>query len=208
MTESKDEKKEKKQKESKKKDKKDDWAEDVPAPKFQFQKNDEGDPCITGQIEYDCSSETAWKRLNSYVRTVFTSDSVQFEEEDNPRVLRITGAKETSKVRINPLIASGFGDDTWYTLTFTQKKNGEIQYVFSDLSINSIATGLANYNRLNSVRTLLRDYEKARADAANLDLSKKEHNEAVKTAKDLASSLTKAYETILERIDSIRKNVE
>lgn len=180
--------------------------EDLPA--IIFQMDEEGEPYLTRKLEYTCSAETAWKRLKTFLQTIYSDDEMELSENAYPYTISIKGAKRNSKVRYNPLIASGFGDDVVYSLTCSQNKNGEMSVILFDLSIESIARGIVKYNKTSSMRVMLRDYEKARRQMDDQDLSEREYNEVTNTARDLASSLSKAREVLEERMESIARNVE
>ena len=43
---------------------------------YDFPKDDEGEPFITGTIAYDCGAETAVKRITSYINSTFEKVSI------------------------------------------------------------------------------------------------------------------------------------
>lgn len=183
-------------------------AKEVELPTIIFETDEEGEPYLSETLEYTCSAETAWKRLKKLLQSIYSEEEMELNEEDYPYTISIKGVRINSKIRYNPLIRTGFGDDVVYSLTCNQNRKGVMSIKISDLSIESIADGIVKYNKTNSLRVMLRDYEKAKLRMSNQELSKKEYSEAKNTARDLASSLSKAREVLLERIELIAKNVE
>ena len=174
---------------------------------FNFQTDEENEPYVSGQIEYDCSAESAWKRMVSYVKSTYTSDHNEVTVDEDARTIVVTGCRENSKVAYNPF-AGAFTENIMYTLNLKHNENGKVYYSFNSLSLNSQAAGFANYNKDMSVRTILKDYKRAQEAMTNTSLSKKEQKEAQKTVKDIETSLSKAYEVLINRVNSIKAEVE
>lgn len=174
---------------------------------FNYQLDEDNEPYVGGQIEFDCSASAAWNRLVSYVKKVYTAEYNEVTIDEYARTILVNGGKENSKMRYNPM-AGTFVDNIKYTLTITQDETGKAHYTFSDLCINSQAAGFANYNKDLSVRVMLRDYQKAQKVVSDNSSSKKELKEAKDSIKDLGSSLAKAYEVLVKRADSIKSEVK
>lgn len=174
---------------------------------FDFQKDEDNNPFISGQIDYDCSAGTAWNRVVDYIKSVYIAENNEITYNEESHIITVTGCKENSKLRFNPFSGAS-GEYILYTLTLNQDDAGNIYYMIDNLSLNSQGAGFANYNKNQSVRVILRDYNKA-IDAMNSpDTQKDELSKAKNTAKDLKVSLEKAYEVLMNRIEAIQKEVE
>lgn len=172
---------------------------------FQFDENDE--PYLSGPITYECQPATAWNRLVTYINSTYTAEQNEIAIDQDNHVITVTGGRENSKVRVNPF-AGAFGDYILYKLVLSMNEAGEMTYLFNDLTMNSQAKGFANYNRTKSLRVAIKEFKQAKRQASDPTVPRKEQNEAKNTMKDLNSSITNAYETLSNRIQSIKISVE
>lgn len=173
---------------------------------YKFEKDTEGEYILSGEFQTECQPEITWKRLTNYITTVFEPELHQITTDDATMTIKISGCRENSKFLYNPF-AGSFSDDVLYELNIII--DGEnVKYTFTNLYIESSASGFTHYNRKNTMRTVMRNYQKALERSEDATLSKKEKKDARSDMKDYESSLDKAQETLLKRIDSIKTNIE
>ena len=176
------------------------------AQTFNFEKDEEGDPYLSGSISYDCSAKTAMNRLTTYLQTIYDEEHLSVDEETG--VVQIKNAQENSKFIYNPL-AGEFRDDVVYDLTITPDADSKtFHYTFSKLSIRSFAKGFANYDRCDPLRVVLKKYAKAKERVDDPALDRREKKSAVNDMEDLATSLSKVSETLLALIERAQENIE
>lgn len=172
---------------------------------YDFPKDDEGEPFITGTIAYDCGAETAVKRITSYINSTFEKVSI----DDAARTISIKGAEINAKFSYNPF-AGEFSDNIIFDLTITWPGNGtkEFTYTLSNLRVHSTAKGFANYDNNDPLRQVLRKYDRAKERLNDGSLNKKEKKEAINEEKDLGETLSKIVETLNEQVHKITESLE
>lgn len=173
---------------------------------YKFEKDADGDYFLSGEFQIDCSEDVAWKRLNTYVESVYAENMDQITADGSSKTMVFKGCKETSKFIYNPF-AGTFKDDIHYELTLSVKGD-TVSYIFTNLVLESSAAGFANYDNKNPMRVFMRNYKAAVDKAQDQSLSKKEKKSANKEVEDFESSLDKAQETLLNRISAIKTNIE
>lgn len=177
------------------------------AQSFGFQKDEDNDAYVSGTFSYDCTKKTAWNRLVSYVNTIYVAEGNEINVNEKNLQIVVTGCRENSKVRVNPL-SGAYTDNIHYTLTLALEDSSKVSYSFTKLSINTKAMGIVNYNKFFSVRSMLKDYERTIEQLEDDTLSKKERKELQNKANDLDSSLSKAYEVLVNRSILIKNEIE
>ena len=184
---------------------------------YGFSIDDENEPYLSGTISYDCQPTTAWNRLVTCVNNTYSSidhklmicnlSQKAIIIDNDTHTISVHGFGENSKIRFNPF-AGTFGDYILYSLTLTMKEDGEITYLYNNLALRYKATGLVNENQTKSVRLILKELKQANEKAADTNLSKKERNSILNSVKDMESTLSKAVETLMKRLEAIIKDVE
>lgn len=172
------------------------------AQNFNFEMDKDGEPYVSGVIGYTCGADIAWKRAKNYATRIYVADYNHVEIKEKARTIIITGGAENSKLRYNPFTGA-YGDNICYTLELKQGAS-VFNYTFKDLYLQSQAAGLVNYNRENPLRQTLRDYGILKKTVEDTTIPKKQKKEAMNDYKDIVSSLEKAYEVLMKRVQDIQ----
>lgn len=170
---------------------------------YNFPKDDDGDPYFKGQITYDCSTETAVKRMTSYLNSAF--DDVVIDEK--AKTATIKGQEVNAKYVYNPF-AGEFRDNIIFDMVISWANGKVFDYTYSNLRVHSTAKGFANYDNNDPLRQVLKKYDKAKEKLNDSSLNKKEKKEAVNEEKDQGETLQKIVETLNEQAKKIEESLE
>lgn len=176
---------------------------------YPLSKADNGEMQVTGKWDITgMQKNIIYYRLGGAFKGIFGGRDGSVEVSVNQCIsdsLYVASASFVTKIRVNPLIGTGYASNLEVKAVFLFNGKGEVEFSFGNLAVLDYKAGLANSSERNTVSKILHDIDvyKSQID----QMPKKEKRDAENFIKDRQETIDKALQELNTRIGKLKESI-